>query len=155
MTTIERTSWAVKVHGDPAPKGSLRCVGGKGGRHQLIENNDRTKPWRALVKQAGQALNLPGPLSGPVGVEVTFTVAFPQSMKPGARLWPWKRSNGVGGDTDKLIRTLLDGLEDAGVLADDAQVCEVRGVKAYPHTPVPDVLDRPGAVIRVWLLEGR
>lgn len=150
--TSDRTSWAVKVYGDPAPKGSLKCVG-RNGRHQLVEDTARTKPWRELVKQAGQALPLPGPLSGPVGVEATFTVQRPASVKPESRLWPWKRSSGIGGDSDKLARTLLDGLQDAHVFADDAQVCDLRAVKAYPHTPVPDVLERPGAVIRVWLLE--
>lgn len=148
----ERTSWAVKVYGDPAPKGSLKCIGSKG-RHQLIEDTKRTKPWRDLVKQAGQALPLPGPLSGPVGVEATFTVELPASVKPASRVWPWKRSSGIGGDIDKLGRTLLDGLQDAGVFGDDAQVCVLNASKAYPHTPVPDVLERPGALIRVWLIQ--
>ena len=150
--TTERTSWAVKVYGDPAPKGSLKCVGGKGGRHQLVEDTERTKPWRALVKKAGQALNLPGPLAGPVGVEATFTVLLPGSVKPEARVWPWKRSSGIGGDVDKLGRVVLDALEDAGVVGNDAQVCDLHAVKAYPHTPVPDVLERPGLLLRIWLL---
>lgn len=153
--TTERTSWAVKVYGDPAPKGSLKCVGGKGGRHQLVENNARTKPWRELVVRAGQALSLPSPLAGPIAVEATFTVQLPDSVKPGSRPWPIKRSTGIGGDVDKLARVVLDALEDADVLADDAQVCDLHAVKAYPHTPVPDVLERPGLLLRIWLLEGR
>lgn len=154
-TTTERTSWAVKVYGDPAPKGSLKCVGGKGGRHQLVEDTERTKPWRALVKQAGQALNLPGPLSGPVAVEATFTVELPKSVRPQDRVWPCLRSSGIGGDADKLARTVLDALEDAEVFSNDAQVCDLRAVKAYPHTPVPDVLERPGLLLRIWLLGER
>lgn len=151
--TTEKASWAVRVYGEPAPKGSLKCVGGKG-RHQLIEDGTRTKPWRALVKQAGEALSLPGPLSGPVGVEAVFTVRLPASVKAESRLWPWKRSTGIGGDVDKLLRTVLDALEDAGVLADDAQVCVVRGSKCYPHSPAAGVLDRPGMLLRVWRIEG-
>ncbi len=147
------SSWAVKVYGDPAPQGSTRCIGSNG-RHQLIADTKRTKPWRALVKRAGEALDLPGPLSGPVAVEVTFTVLLPSSVKPTSRFWPWKRSSGIGGDIDKLARALLDGLQDAGVFADDAQVCDLHAVKAYPHSPAPDVLDQPGALIRIWLMRG-
>lgn len=153
-TTTERTSWAVKVYGDPAPKGSLRCRG-RNGTHNLVEDNVRTKPWRALVVKAGQALDLPGPLSGPVAVEATFTLLLPKSVKPEERVWPWKKSTGIGGDVDKLGRVVLDALEDAGVLANDAQVCDLHAVKAYPHTPVPDVLERPGLLLRIWLLGER
>ena len=149
---MTRTSWAVKIYGAPAPKGSLKCVG-RGNRHQLVEDNQRGKPWRELVKAGGQALGLVSPLTGPIGIECTFTVELPASVKPAKRLWPWKKSAGIGGDVDKLARLVLDGLEDAAVLGNDAQVVDLHAVKAYPHTPIADVLDQPGAVLRVWLID--
>lgn len=157
MPEQTRSSWAVRVAGAPAPKGSLKCIGRRGkSAHNLIENNTRTKPWREAVKFAGGRLrteyNIVEPLDGALGIAITFTVGLPPSIKPGARLWPFKRSTGLGGDVDKLARTVLDGLEDSGIFSDDAQVCELTAVKAYPHTGVPDVLAFPGAVIRIYKL---
>lgn len=143
---------AVKVFGKPAPKGSLKCIGGKG-RHQLIEDNKATKPWRERIHLAGPHLQLDGqPWDGPVGITLTFTLDRPASVKPSARPWPLVRGKGSG-DIDKLARTVLDGLEDAGVLTNDAQVCVLTATKAYTDTP--DVVDRmkhTGVLIRIYEL---
>lgn len=145
---------AVKVYGHPAPKGSLKCIGGNG-RHQLIEDNKNTKPWRERLHAAGPHLKLDGqPWDGPVGVTLTFTLDRPNTIKPGARPWPAKRSPGHG-DVDKLARTVLDALEDAGVFTNDAQVCVLTTTKCYPDTPdVLDQLDHPGVLIRVYAITG-
>lgn len=132
----------------------MKCVGGKG-RHQLVNNNPGTKDWQDTVAAAARRWGLTTALVGPVDVTVTFTVARPASVKPAARRWPWKKPARVldgGGDLDKLARTVLDGLEQAHVLADDAQVCVLSVVKAYPDCGWPDVLERPGAVVRVRLM---
>lgn len=147
------TGYAVKVFGAPAPKGSMKCIGKRGKvMHSLVEDSKRTKPWRDLVATAGRLLEIHPPLAGAVAVHVTFTVDLPDSVKPAARPWPFKRSSGVGGDVDKLARTVLDGLQDAGVFADDSQVCELVAVKAHPHTDAADVLDQQGAFIRIFQL---
>ena len=155
------------VHGDPAPKGSLKCVGRRGSRgHVLVEDSDRTGPWRERVAAGGRRLmavcDLPDGVSGPVALEVTFTVLRPSShygtgrnagiLKASAPGYPAKRSsNGIGGDVDKLARTILDALEDSGLLLDDSQVVELVTRKTYPDGPhvLPDALPRPGARIRL------
>lgn len=144
---------AVTVYGQPAPKGSLKCIG-RGGHHQLVEDNARTKPWRELVKTAGLELAKHNGhrLEGALALMVTFTLERPASVTPAKRTWPHKRSKGSG-DVDKLARTLLDGLEDANVFHDDAQVCSLLTVKCYPDSGIPDGLDRPGAVIRLYPME--
>lgn len=141
---------AVKVFGDPAPKGSLKCVGTKG-RHQLVEDNKATKPWRQRIHKAAKHLQVDGqPWDGPVAVSLTFTIERPASVPLKKRAWP--QVHGTG-DTDKLARTVLDGLEDVGVLGNDAQVCVLSSVKCYPDTPgVLDQMDRPGVVIRIFAL---
>lgn len=153
---------AVRVFGLPAPKGSLKCIGARGKRgHVLIEDSTNTKPWRELVEKAGRALPVTG-LAGPVGLEVTLTLPRPKShygtgrnatvLKASSPLWPISHQ---AGDTDKLERTVLDGLQDAGLFVDDCLVVELTGRKVYPDTPgVPDRLDRPGAVIRVYPIGG-
>lgn len=147
------TARAVKIFGHPAPKGSLKCIG-RGTRHQLIEDNKNTKPWRQRVQLAGPHLQIDGqPWTGPVGIALTFTLDRPVSVKPAKRPWPHVRGKGAG-DVDKLARTVLDGLEDAGVFADDAQVCSLSATKCYPDTPdVLDQMEHTGVLIRIFSLE--
>lgn len=147
------TARAVKVFGDPAPKGSLKCIGGRGGGHQLIEDNKNTKPWRNRIHKAAKHLQIDGqPWDGAVGITLTFTLERPASVPLKKRAWP--QVHGTG-DTDKLARTVLDGLEDCGVLGNDAQVCVLTSTKCYPDTPgVLDQMDRPGVLIRIFNLEG-
>lgn len=150
--------WTVTVAGTPKPKGSLKCVGQRG-RHQLVEDDStgKGKTWRAVLTQAGEAVaaRVGDRLqSGPVSVEVTFTLDRPGSA-PRSRLWPAVRN----GDVDKLARMLLDAFTDAKVWGDDSQVVELIARKAYPltgselpgmATPCPGAADRPGATVRVW-----
>lgn len=140
--------WAVKVPGLPRPKGSWKCVG-RNGRHQLVEQRP-SGPWRKQVKAAGEliAAQIGHPLAGPISVSLAFTVPLPKSIKPDKRLWPHV-ANGVG-DIDKLARSVLDSLTDAGVWADDGQVVQLTASKLYPHSPGRDVLPEPGAIIRIW-----
>lgn len=159
MTAIPRPIM-LTVYGPPAPKGSLKCVG-RGKRHQLVENSDRTKPWRARVVEGGK--RLPPEFRGldVVALEVTFTIDRPAGhyrtgrnahlLRADAPLYPSRRSQGLGGDVDKLARVILDALEDAGVLRDDAAVIELTARKSYADGPgvLPDALDRPGARIRL------
>lgn len=150
------------VTGRPAPKGSLVCVGRPGGRHQLIEDNKRTAPWRRTVADTIRKSwphdqhAAPGQ---PIGAELTTSHARPtghygtgrnaHQLKPTADPHPVTRS---AGDLDKLARLLLDAIQDTDVLPDDAQVVELisRKVYARPHDPTDDVLPCPGVVIRLY-----
>lgn len=152
----------VRVYGDPAPKGSLKCVGRRGNRaHVLVEDSARSLPWRRRVRRAGEALGLER-LEGALTVEATLTVPRPaahygtganaHTLRPGAPAYPYRRATGGhGGDVDKLARLVLDALEDVGVLTDDAQVVELTARKTYADGPgvLPDALDRPGLRLRL------
>lgn len=143
----------VKVYGRPAPKGSLRIVG-RGAKAHVIEDNAATAAWREVIRRAGRAWYRAGkitdPITGPLICEVTITLDRPESVTPGSRPYPSKQSPGHG-DVDKLARLILDGLEDAEVYGNDAQVVELTARKVYPDTPhALDALDRPGAVIRLY-----
>ena len=139
--------WAVKAYGLPRPKGSWKCVG-RGGTHRLVEQRP-AGDWRRIVVDAGKLLSahIGRRLDGPLTVELVFTVPLPKSVKPEARPWP-ALAGGVG-DIDKLARSVLDSLTDAGVWTDDGQIVDLHAVKAYPHSPHPDAMVSPGVLIRV------
>lgn len=157
----------ITVYGAPAPQGSKRHVGG--GR--MIESSKKVKPWRQDVKAAALAaleldsaaigttqLHRP-PLDGPLAVSIVFTVRDRPASKPA--WWPtglrwaktlvWRPASTP--DLSKLLRSTEDALTDAQAWKDDARVVEYRQLaKHYVGDPAADVLDRPGAVIRIWQL---
>lgn len=146
----------ITVHGQPKPKGSLKHVG----HGRLVEQVAGSKPWRTAVAEAARAAMLCGPgnsipvvlppLTGPLLVDITHTVAKPKSAPKRKVTFPVTRSSG---DVDKLARNALDALTDAKAFGDDSQVLEVRSRKTYPGQH-PDALDGPGAVIRIFRLGG-
>ena len=169
MTQLTR-DYAVRLYGTPATKGSMKCIGARGNvKHQLVEQLEKMlKPWRAVVVKAGLALPVTG-LVGPIGVELTVTIARPKShyrtgrnahlLRDSAPLWPSQEGTG---DVDKYGRAVLDSLQKgkpsapgAGTMKTDAQVVQLIATKCYPDTPgCPDQLDRPGAVIRIFPMGG-
>ena len=151
------------IGGTPVGKGSLKCVG-RGGRHQLIEDNPATSSWRAEISRTADHATdetLRADHRQAIGVEITSTLRRPDShygrgsgagkVKPSAPFYPTALRTG---DVDKLARLVLDALQDAEVLDDDAQVVEVLSRKVYAddhHTP--DALTHPGVRIRVYPIE--
>jgi len=153
--------------GRPAPKGSMKCVG-RNGMHQLVEDNKNTAKWRKqLVAFLKPRFTTSAADYQPIGIEVTFTLDRPGFhygtgrnegvVKPSAPTYPTKKPTGelCGGDVDKLARLVLDALQDARVLPDDAQVVELTARKAYEKSSlVPDALQFPGVRIRIYPYEG-
>lgn len=165
--------WGFRVWGNPQPKGSMKCVGAVGRlKHQLVEDNADSDPWRAKLAGVAAALLAQGKLEQadehqPVYVEFCASLERPAShygtgrnrhaVKASAPVWPTLFGTG---DTDKLARLVLDALADAKVLRNDAQVRPLLADKWYAgpnHHPVlsgpqiaaSDVLERPGIVVRI------
>jgi crossover junction endodeoxyribonuclease RusA len=131
------------VYGTPAPQGSKRHVG----NGVLVESSEKVKPWRQDVKYA--ALKWRGDiqgwviLDGPVRLRMVFTLPKPKSA-PKRKTWACKKPV-----IDKLLRSTLDGLTEAGVFTDDARVIEFsRLAKVFPGED-PEALDLPGVRIDV------
>ncbi|TQL46700.1 Holliday junction resolvase RusA-like endonuclease [Homoserinimonas aerilata] len=116
---------AFQVDGTPAPQGSKKGFSRIGStRVAMVESSDKVKPWRAAVKTAGEdAMNGRAPLDGPLTVLITFRLAKPKTVK---RDLPT-----VYPDLDKLVRSTFDGLTAAGVIADDARICDLHTYKRY------------------------
>ena len=131
-------SVTLTVYGRPAPKGSMRSLG----KGRMVESNVNVTPWRAAI--CAEALAQPvRHLDGALYVRVTITVPKPASARGGA---PITRTSG---DVDKHLRCVLDALQDADLIADDARVVSAMVEKVWPGTSF-DALDTPGAVITVY-----
>ena len=133
----------IDVLGLPAPQGSKRHVG----RGILVESSTKVGPWReAVVAAATNQGHANLMLEGPVTVDVSFYFPRPKghyradgSLRDSA---PFTHSTKP--DIDKVLRSTLDALVQAAVIADDSRVQEVEARKLYATT------DRaPGALIFV------
>lgn len=158
----------VSIAGIPTPKGSLKCVAKHAPGHRANLQEDHRPgqtEWRAKIVAAGAVLRRDQggtiPAGTPVEVNATLTMPRPKShyrtgrnahlLRPGAPLWPCLYGSK---DDDKLGRLLLDGLQDAKVFEDDAQVCRLYLEMCYPDTPgAVDALPQPGALIRVYRID--
>lgn len=139
---------AITVYGTPAPQGSKRGFVA-GGRAVVVDDNKPAlRNWRQDVKAA--ALETRSSMSRqPVEVSVTFFLARPKGhygtgRNAGTVRGSAPRHPAVKPDLDKLLRSTLDGLKEAGIYDDDAQVVIVAGVKQYCRSG-----QAPGASITV------
>ncbi len=124
------------VPGKPIPQGSKRWLP----EGRMIEANKDLRPWRATVTaytiKAMREVEAQWPLTGPLDVSMTFTFTRPKShygtgrnagkVKPNAPRF-YDRTP----DIDKIVRSVNDGITDAGLWKDDDQVAFLTAVKLY------------------------
>ena len=118
----------VWIPGRPRPQGALKtfAVAGKAyGRH-----TDSTLSHRAHVISTLAENWQRDPLAGAVVVDVVFTFARPKSHYGTGRNADVVKESAPdkhiqAPDSDKLSRLALDGLEMAGVVRNDSQVCRL------------------------------
>jgi Holliday junction resolvase RusA-like endonuclease len=129
------------IIGTPAPQGSKT----RNRYGAVYEASPKVKPWRQDVKAvAREAIEAGGPTfpTGPVIVGIRFRLARPKGhygtgrnagqLRPSAPKVP-----DVKPDLDKLVRSTLDGMGEAGVWRDDAQVVGLWVVKEYATDTLP------------------
>lgn len=145
---------ALVVYGSPAPQGSKKFLGtftDRDGRThaKLAESSKKVKPWRTDVKAAAELARAgAAPLDGPLMVRMVFTVPKPASSPKRRRVYPMRKP-----DISKLARSTEDALVDAGLIADDARICEyARLAKVFPGEDA-EALSSPGVRIEIGLLE--
>ena len=142
----------IRVHGHPAPQGSKKALGrSAAGKTIIVDSSPNTAPWRADVKEAARAtlehLGWPAPFDGPLVMRVVFSFNRPATVKRSRRPFP-----SVYPDLSKLIRSTEDALKAAGVIKDDALICEyTRLAKVYVNED-EEALDREGALIIIGTL---
>lgn len=135
------------VLGTPAAQGSKAFKGMRNGHAVMVESSKRVGPWRENVAAAawyGLGGMPPEPLfRGAVTVFAMFYFARPRVhfrtgknchlLRDGApRFYHDKQP-----DIDKVLRSTLDALTEAGIWVDDARVVEVVARKLYADTRPP------------------
>ena len=122
----------IEVLGTPAPQGSKKGYV-RGGRAVLVESSKAVQPWReAIVSQCIRSGASGLMLDGPIHVDIAFRLKRPaghtgkKGLLKSAPIKPWR-----GLDLDKLVRSTLDGITQAGVWVDDSRVVLLRAVKVY------------------------
>jgi Holliday junction resolvase RusA-like endonuclease len=142
----------IVAYGLPAPKGSKKAIGTattKDGRKftRLAEMSRKVVPWQKAVVRAAQAAYAGPPLDGPLAARLVFTMPKPKSAPRTRRTWP-----AVTPDLDKLCRSTLDSLKQAGVVRDDSLFVEFdRVAKVYPNED-PEALQAPGVRIEIRVI---
>ncbi|HEY0889344.1 MAG TPA: RusA family crossover junction endodeoxyribonuclease [Nocardioides sp.] len=133
----------INVVGAPAPQGSKRAFV-VNGRAVMAESSKKVKPWRQDVKSAVEDLHevVPAldqlPFTGPLEVVIDFYLPRPGYHFGTGRNAGVLKANAPTHvdkkpDADKLLRSTLDGLKEAGIYRDDAQVAIVTGRKYYAN----------------------
>lgn len=149
------------IIGTPAPQGSKRAfvIKGKNGgnaRAVVVDDNKATlRDWRQDVKAtAYDAIARTGWTQADTGVQVRviFRLKRPKGhygsgrnahlIKASAPAFPSTKP-----DVDKLARSTLDGLKEAGVYTDDSRVVSLWVLKTYADTTPP------GAFIEITPLD--
>lgn len=162
---------AISIPGRALPKGSMVCVGRRGRVAHVVIEDDKGKhkeKWRAAIALAvkrkwpadqhagkGQAL----------GAEVTCTLERPgyhygtgrNAGKVKQRYFDALPIGHGTGDVDKLLRLVLDAIQDTDVLPEDCAVIEATTRKFYvdpdgasTHPSFPDRLGYAGVLIRLY-----
>jgi Holliday junction resolvase RusA-like endonuclease len=114
------------IEGVPVPQGSKTVSQAKGRAWLRDANAARLKPWRHVIAthaDLGVTFDCP--------VIVTLSFVLPRPQKP---RWPVPA---VKPDIDKLVRAVMDGLTDGGLLGDDARVVDLHTTKRYPNPGDP------------------
>lgn len=135
------------VEGIPASKGSYRAVTGRSRKTgkpvtRLIPMDKKERPWRDKVRQTALAAMTDNHFDGfgrgvPVELRADFILARPKTVR--------RYSPTVKPDLDKLLRCLMDGLTDSGIIHDDAQITNIAASKSYARESV----DHPKCVVRL------
>jgi crossover junction endodeoxyribonuclease RusA len=119
----EAGSHLYRVVGTPAPQGSKNI----GARGQLYEASKAVAPWRhAVAIQVAAQMNRAGWAPVQIAAHVTITFLLHRPSSAAKRLHPHTRP-----DLDKLIRSTMDALVDAGALRDDAVAVDIHARKRY------------------------
>jgi Holliday junction resolvase RusA-like endonuclease len=143
----------LRVYGTPASQGSKRAFV-QGGRAVMLNTDKKLRPWRNSIIEAARSARVTGErLNGPLELTATFVFNRPRSHYRTGKNAHLLRDDAPEyvsrtPDIDKTLRSTLDGITDAGIWKDDAQVVKVTAAKRYASEG-----EAPGAHITIGPIE--
>lgn len=156
--SVKASCLRIVAIGTPRPQGSKKAFyNAKLGRALIVNDNDaKLRTWRqdvvaagvAALKAGGKAVHFP---QTAIDVVITFMMPRPKGhWRTGRnahllRLDAPRRPT-TKPDIDKLSRSTLDALRDAGVYVDDSQVVGLNARKVWASERVGAVIDVFSAV---------
>lgn len=118
------------VIGTPMPQGSKRAFAVKGRAMMTEAGGLKHAAWRNAVADAAKAVAADaGCFDAPLYARLAFRFPMPKSRTK-AQHAAGRIHKTTAPDIDKLQRAVFDGLQAAGLIRDDAQICSVN---AYKH----------------------
>lgn len=135
--------------GQPRARSTIRR--GKGGKvFSGVYDPGTANDWKTIIRNAAREKWNGVPFTGPTGIKWIALFARPKShfkrngeLKENAPTWHTGKP-----DRDNLDKALLDALVNAGILADDKQVCSGELLKVYA-----DLGELPGMHVRIHSIE--
>jgi Holliday junction resolvase RusA-like endonuclease len=116
----------ITVPGTAIPQGSKTAMV-RNGRAIMYDSNPKLKKWRTDVtlfaKEAANRVGVTFDRDESLVITIQVFFLLPKTSK--------RKNPNVKPDADKLARSILDSLSDAGVWADDCQVIDLRIIKGY------------------------
>lgn len=128
-TTVLAT---LRVMGHPTPAGSKKSFLDRSGKVRTVEQNrEEHEPWRSAVTRHAHAVatTLPGPLDGPMALEATFRFRCPAARLRQARQRGGTLPMTIAPDLSKLIRSIEDDMQAAGLIRNDARFATIFATK--------------------------
>ena len=120
-----------RVFGVPAPQGSkTRMPNGAMLEAGSQTGREKHRAWRTAVAETAHQHRPPLPYDSPLLVRLELRMPRPKARK--AALYCDRKP-----DVDKIARTCLDALTDAGILIDDSRVVELTVIKMYANPVDP------------------
>ncbi len=134
-----------EVIGVPAPQGSTRAFVVGNRAVTTNKGNKAQMAWRDSVARAAHDIanhdDIAAPLDGPLVLSVEFRFPMPKSRPKRDRL-TGNIAKTTAPDVDKLLRSVCDALQAAGLVADDARIAAIAATKR-------EVVGWTGAVITI------
>jgi Holliday junction resolvase RusA-like endonuclease len=131
------------VRGVPVPQPRHQISGYR--RYIKKRKDGRPHPifaWKSSVQNIALRYAPGEPLTGPVGVGLTFFLPLPAKHKKLAMIASCFWATGNSHDRDNLDKAVLDAMTDISFWADDGQVCDGAPTKVF-------VSDRAKCGVRV------
>lgn len=138
------------IHQAPLGKGRPRAVSVNG--RARVYTPTATADWEHFAAvELRAAWEAKPPLTGPLGCEIVAvfprTAALLRKVRGEYKYPTWRLPHAVKPDADNIAKSVLDGVEKAGIIGDDKQIALLTVCKHWAM-----IHEEPRVEVRIWSL---